>query len=195
MSPHTLLRLYPRKWREKYGDEFLALLEQADAGWRATFDVVPAALREWARALTPAMALFAFVYALLWISFGVLHAAIPLPFPSFLSMADHGTVITTFLAAALVSRIIDTNVFSGAGAVQSKAAVHTVHLLTFTLVSLLGWIASVLIPGVALRSPAITLVVMPAIMFGHRPAMRRLLSEVPDFPPRPPSFTRLGLSA
>jgi len=29
-----LLRLYPRAWRERYGDEVLALVEQSGGGWR-----------------------------------------------------------------------------------------------------------------------------------------------------------------
>ena len=41
-----LLRLYPRGWREKYGEEFLALLEQTDVSGRQVSDVVVAASRE-----------------------------------------------------------------------------------------------------------------------------------------------------
>ncbi len=28
-----LMRLYPRRWRERYGEEFTVLLEQANGGW------------------------------------------------------------------------------------------------------------------------------------------------------------------
>ncbi len=35
-----LVRLYPRRWRARYGQEFEALLEDADLGWRDLFDVL-----------------------------------------------------------------------------------------------------------------------------------------------------------
>src|SRR5882724_10639903 len=37
-------RFYPRAWRERYGEEFDALLEQVDAGWRHVADVLRGAL-------------------------------------------------------------------------------------------------------------------------------------------------------
>ncbi len=44
MNRQTLLRLYPRRWRERYGDEFLALLEQQPVTAAVTFDVALGAL-------------------------------------------------------------------------------------------------------------------------------------------------------
>ncbi len=38
-----LLRLYPPRWRRRYGDEFLALLEELPLGAAVVFDVVRAA--------------------------------------------------------------------------------------------------------------------------------------------------------
>jgi hypothetical protein len=46
-----LVRLYPRAWRERYGEEFSALLEQSDVTWRVRFDVLSGATREWVRAV------------------------------------------------------------------------------------------------------------------------------------------------
>jgi capsular polysaccharide biosynthesis protein len=37
--------LYPAAWRERYGDEFSALLEDVKPGWRALFDVLRGALK------------------------------------------------------------------------------------------------------------------------------------------------------
>jgi hypothetical protein len=37
-------RLYPRSWRERYGPEFDAVLENAPANWRQVLDVTRAAL-------------------------------------------------------------------------------------------------------------------------------------------------------
>ena len=39
----ALLHLYPRSWRERYGDEFLALVDQSGLTWREVADVVLAA--------------------------------------------------------------------------------------------------------------------------------------------------------
>jgi hypothetical protein len=47
----TLLRLYPRAWRARYGEEFLAFVADAGLSWRAVADVVAAAGAERVRAL------------------------------------------------------------------------------------------------------------------------------------------------
>jgi hypothetical protein len=41
-----LLRLYPPAWRERYGEEFLALLEKQPIGPRVVIDIVAAAIGE-----------------------------------------------------------------------------------------------------------------------------------------------------
>lgn len=51
MRPETLLRLYPRAWRERYGEEVLALIEQSGGGWRCSANLVSGAARERLRAL------------------------------------------------------------------------------------------------------------------------------------------------
>ena len=47
MKPETLLRLYPRPWQERYGDEFLALLREEPPGLRVTVDVIAGAVDAW----------------------------------------------------------------------------------------------------------------------------------------------------
>lgn len=42
----ALVRLYPRAWRERYGAEFTALLEDGPGGFRAALNVAAAALGE-----------------------------------------------------------------------------------------------------------------------------------------------------
>jgi hypothetical protein len=42
-----LARLYPPRWRARYGAEFDALLGQAPLSWRDTFDIFAGALRMW----------------------------------------------------------------------------------------------------------------------------------------------------
>ena len=46
----ALLRLYPRAWRERYGDEFLALIADGGLSWRVVVDVIGAAGVERVRA-------------------------------------------------------------------------------------------------------------------------------------------------
>lgn len=46
-----LLHAYPRRWRERYGDELLALLEDEPLSWRVAVNVVGAGLGERLRAL------------------------------------------------------------------------------------------------------------------------------------------------
>jgi hypothetical protein len=51
MKPETLLRLYPRAWRERYGDEFAALLESEPMGFRLLADVIAGAFDAWVTGL------------------------------------------------------------------------------------------------------------------------------------------------
>jgi hypothetical protein len=44
MNPHRLVRLYPPAWRERYGDEFLALLEDRPPRRRDILDIAWSAL-------------------------------------------------------------------------------------------------------------------------------------------------------
>ena len=47
MKPETLLRLYPRAWRERYGEEFIAHVGNRRLGVVEISDVCQAALFEW----------------------------------------------------------------------------------------------------------------------------------------------------
>ena len=47
-----LVRLYPRQWRERYGEEFEALLQEGSGGFRAFVNVLVSAIGEYA---VPAM--------------------------------------------------------------------------------------------------------------------------------------------
>jgi hypothetical protein len=47
VTPRQLLRLYPRQWRRRYGDEFLAMMEGATIDGHVVRDVIRAAAGEW----------------------------------------------------------------------------------------------------------------------------------------------------
>src|SRR5688500_17074384 len=47
IRPRTLLRLYPRAWRDRYGNEFVALLEKEGTGPRVVLSVLAGAFDAW----------------------------------------------------------------------------------------------------------------------------------------------------
>jgi hypothetical protein len=47
LHPWTLLRLYPPAWRDRYGDEFVALLEKEGTGPRVVLSVLAGAFDAW----------------------------------------------------------------------------------------------------------------------------------------------------
>ena len=47
MTAERLLRLYPRAWRERYGDEFLAIAGDGRVGLQQTIDIVSGAVDAW----------------------------------------------------------------------------------------------------------------------------------------------------
>lgn len=47
MTAERLLRLYPRTWRERYGDEFLATAGDDRLSWRHALDIVSGAIDAW----------------------------------------------------------------------------------------------------------------------------------------------------
>ena len=46
-----IIRLYPRKWRERYGDELAALLDDRSMNFRDGVDLLVNCAREWSRTL------------------------------------------------------------------------------------------------------------------------------------------------
>lgn len=49
MKPATLLRLYPRAWRERYAEEFLAMLGGRRLTTRDSLDIAQSGVSEWSR--------------------------------------------------------------------------------------------------------------------------------------------------
>lgn len=127
MRPETLLRLYPRAWRERYGEEVLALIEQSGGGWRCSANLVSGAARERLRAL------------------GV---------PSFLiivalAMLDLGLWSLCLASAHPIAEVANYTLFEG----RSVLAVGTYFMSTDILRTLLVWcvvLAYGLLPPTAL---------------------------------------------
>jgi hypothetical protein len=51
VTPKALVRLYPRAWRQRYGDELTALVESTSVSSRLVVDLLRGAAREWLREL------------------------------------------------------------------------------------------------------------------------------------------------
>lgn len=86
MTPFTRLaiRLYPRSWRERYGQEFEALLDDMPSSMRTTFDILKGALRMHLSASGPIR--FLVIAAILGTTAGVL--------PSFLLEKNYASDIS-----------------------------------------------------------------------------------------------------
>src|SRR5476649_2357975 len=48
----ALVRRYPRAWRQRYGDEMLALIDDAGSTWKHTLDLAIGCADAWLRAAT-----------------------------------------------------------------------------------------------------------------------------------------------
>lgn len=108
MKPDWFLRLYPRKWRERYGAELLALIDESRlSGPRVAGDLLAGALREQLRAafvtVSPRRRQFAIksiVTIVCWAVGAAAAAAIALALPD----TQHGgTVQSTLLLAGVFS--------------------------------------------------------------------------------------------
>ena len=199
MKPERLLRLYPHDWRVRYGDEFLALLQNGPVGLRVVGDVALAAARERVRVMTPGLWRFAGLYGLIWLVVLGMQEMLSLgpsrPRLHFFDGADQARFLVTFLWSALVARIVDSWVLTRRRQLVSKSYVQALGALenlaatvvTYGVWSVAAWL--VVLPPFAI------MVILSGNLFGRRPEMFRVLNQAPFGAPRPPSFTSLGLSA
>jgi hypothetical protein len=191
-----LLRLYPRAWRERYGDEWLALVEHRSLSLRVVIDVVLAAGRERAAAIVPSLCKLAGVYVLGWLCLLMLRTMLPREVTTLnvFSLADHGRMLVVFLAAALVTRTIEL-ALRGAGRMPETKGSAMLADLAIYVAALLGAYAwRIVAPGLALTSVTAPVVVIAGKYLGHTPGMNRALFLTWRIAPRPPSLTRLRIS-
>ena len=87
MSP--LLKLYPRSWRARYGDEVAALLDERPLSGHGRVDLIRGALDAWLRPATPSMVpiVAALLGGGLWTvaAVAVLVQPVPLDWPGYLA--------------------------------------------------------------------------------------------------------------
>jgi hypothetical protein len=89
----ALLRLYPHEWRERYGDEFLALIAESGLSWRAAVDILIVATIERVRRL---------------LELARAEMAPPSPLPPITAQTDRELFLTHLGHVALVSALIFT---------------------------------------------------------------------------------------
>lgn len=91
MRSTTLVRLYPRSWRDRYGDEMRAVLEGGPLSNGDLVDLVRGALDAWLHPATPSRvpAAAALVGGGLWtvVAAGVVFQPVPLDWPGYLAEA------------------------------------------------------------------------------------------------------------
>ena len=86
-----LLRVYPRAWRERYGDEFLALVSESGLTWRTSVDILIVATIERVRRL---------------LELARAEMAPPSPLPPLTPQTDRELFLTHLGHVALVSALI-----------------------------------------------------------------------------------------
>jgi hypothetical protein len=120
MRVSHLLRLYPRAWRARYGDEMAALLEERRLGRRERLDLIRGALDAWTHPATPSVVpvLAALSGGGLWtiVATAVLVQPVPLDWPGYL--AD---IIPLALVAAFCLLVAATACLLRAGEARSRA--------------------------------------------------------------------------
>jgi hypothetical protein len=200
-----LLRLYPRRWREKYGEEFVALLQQTGVGRRQVLDVMRAAAREWMTAATEALLHPTIARPVRRLIGGYLMSWTSTLFigwigvPRALSIArveDHAFVAVLLGWAYSVSAVVHWRIFRDVPTdCLDKGAIRLVSALILAVVAITSWpIVSAMSRGFV--SPAWFVINQMGLMVGMPARIEKAMQRTtPGLTPRPPSITTLGLSA
>lgn len=121
---HWLLRLYPRAWRERYGDELSDLISSETLDWRMALDVATGAAREH---LFTAYAQGAMIMAAYRSSAGMLVRTPSAYLPIGMSVLALMVTLTTIAA------------FGASRQADEGAAAHLFQLLMAGQVPLIAW--------------------------------------------------------
>jgi len=205
IAAQFLVRLYPRSWRDRYEEEFVALLDHTGIGLKQVSDISLAALRERIHVtgrgvLSPAVshqvARFAGFYSFAWISVWMLTAMLPSGALSsrlsLFSLEDHRRVLTTFLFSALVSRLVDNWALpEGEGVRVARPTAQAVGTLSSAVAMAVCMLVG---PTISVASPLVFVVILSGQWFGRRrSALAALQGSGPAREHRPSSLITLGL--
>lgn len=152
MKPGTLLKLYPKTWRDRYGDEFVALLEKEGTGPRVVMNVLAGAFDAWMSPRSPSeMALDGpFGPAVLFTRTGTTHG---------LHSASHWRHILAAIVAGLLVQAATIPLHGGEGPVA------VVFFLTGFLAANQWWVLRHFSRRTRVAAAAWTLVIAPAASF------------------------------
>ena len=132
----ALLRLYPRAWRARYGDEMAALLEERPLGLNDRLDLIRGAFDAWVRPPTPSLApmFAALIGGGLWtvVATAVLVQPAPPDWPGYLA-----EIVPLALVAAVCLLVAATACVLRAGETRSRAIGLATGLV---VVGYLAWI-------------------------------------------------------
>jgi hypothetical protein len=148
MRVSALLRLYPRAWRARYGEEMLALLDDRPHGARDRVDLVRGALDAWLHPWTPSAVpiVAAFAGGGLWtlVAIAVLAQPVPLDWPGYLfeivplALIGAGCLLAAVVACLLRAAALSGRLFGAIAAATAIAYVAWIAALAGTLLGLLG---------------------------------------------------------
>jgi hypothetical protein len=142
----TILGLYPRRWRARYGEEMAALLDARPATWRDRRDLVRGALDAWLHPPTPSRipAVAAIAGGGLWtvVAAGVLFGPVQPDWPGYLmEIVPVVAIAVIFLAIAVVGCALRSG-DRGAGVARITTTIAIVGYIAWIAMlagTLLGW--------------------------------------------------------
>ena len=142
----TLLRLYPGRWRARYGEEMAALLEARPRSWRDRLDLLRGALDAWLHPPTPSRtpAVASLAGGGLWtmVSAGVMFQPTPPDWPGYLlEVLPTATVAVAFLSVAVLGCALRSG-DAGVGVFRLTAAIAAVGYASWIVVlvaTAAGW--------------------------------------------------------
>jgi hypothetical protein len=148
MRVNGLLRLYPRAWRARYGEEMAAILEDRPLGGRDRLDLVRGAADAWLHPSRPSSVpvVAAFAGGGLWtlVAFAVLAQPVPLDWPGYLfeivplALAGAGCLLATVVACLLRDGALSGRAFGLLAAATAIAYVVWLAALGGTILGLFG---------------------------------------------------------
>lgn len=141
-----LLRLYPGRWRARYGEEMTALLEARSLSWRDRLDLMGGALDAWIHPPTPSRtpAIAALVGGGLWtvVAAWVLFQPTPPDWPGYLlEVVPVAGVAVAFLSVAALACALRAS-DAGVGVFRLTAAIAAVGYVSWMAVlaaTATGW--------------------------------------------------------
>ena len=148
MRVSALLRLYPRAWRTRYGEEMQALLDDRPLGGRDRRDLLRGAVDAWLHPWTPSVVpiVAAFAGGGLWtlVAIAVLAQPVPLDWPGYLfeivplALLGAGCLLAAVVACLLRVGVLSGRLFGALAAATGIAYLAWTAALAGTILGFVG---------------------------------------------------------